>query len=189
MHAAKSSSWLAALVLLCAACGSEEEKCGNARLDEGEYCDTGVSSGEWMCPVEESCMDFDPCTEDRLVGEGCQARCENTPITEAIGGDGCCPDGVDPDQDSDCGNVCERAMGLYMTWIDDFCQQHQSCCFCECFEQDKNVASVDPCSCEAREPMGECSGDLLEQSQACMADQVECRNDLIELLNMVCSSE
>jgi len=48
--------------------------CGNGVLDTGEACDTGIPSGQWGgCP--QSCDDKNPCTQDTLVGSGCQAVC------------------------------------------------------------------------------------------------------------------
>jgi len=93
------------LFLVSASCG-ESDLCGNARLDEGEYCDTGVASGEWLCPRTSDCDDEDPCTEDQLLGEGCQARCEYASITVAQNDDGCCPAGMNRELDNDCPVEC-----------------------------------------------------------------------------------
>ena len=188
------------VMLVCVACGDNgsEENCGNARLDEGEYCDTAVSSGEWMCPLEEFCKDTDPCTHDLLVGEGCQARCEVTPIIDAIDDDGCCPDGADFNSDSDCLDDCDSAIELQLIWMDDYCQQHSSCCLCDCYLQNLDVDTRVPCSCKAKEACvddpnttedecnPECIGERLTEAQECLANQSSCRSDLTGILQSIC---
>lgn len=76
--------------------------CGNGRVDLGEFCDIGLRRGEeGACPMD--CDSDDPCVERELLGRACRARCQDTPITQAKAGDGCCPKGIDRDQDDDCG--------------------------------------------------------------------------------------
>jgi len=60
--------------------------CGNGVLDPGEKCDTGIPAGQWGgCP--QTCDDKNPCTQDTLVGSGCQAYCtyKNTCPTNVCG--------------------------------------------------------------------------------------------------------
>ena len=60
--------------------------CGNGTLDPGEKCDTGIPAGQWGgCP--QTCDDKNPCTQDILVGSGCQAYCTHKNIcpTNACG--------------------------------------------------------------------------------------------------------
>ena len=79
--------------------------CGNGALDGGEKCDTAIVTGQpGACPA--GCDDGDACTVDTLFGEACQASCENTPITAAANGDGCCPPGATPQSDTDCVEPC-----------------------------------------------------------------------------------
>lgn len=88
--------------------------CGNGVVEDGETCDPPSS-----CP--RSCDDREACTADMLTGSAaqCTAKCENTPITARRAGDGCCPDGANASNDSDCtprcgngvlepGEMCER---------------------------------------------------------------------------------
>ncbi|MFT3694381.1 MAG: hypothetical protein QM831_14640 [Kofleriaceae bacterium] len=75
--------------------------CGDGNLDQGEVCDTGISSGAGSCPT--NCNDNNACTTDVLANPGtCQALCTNTAITMPINGDGCCPPGANHSTDSDC---------------------------------------------------------------------------------------
>ncbi len=80
--------------------------CGNAVLEPGEECDTGIAQGTaGACPT--SCDDDDICTEDVLIDNGpCQVHCIHHDIVQYIGGDGCCPEGGDATLDSDCDAVC-----------------------------------------------------------------------------------
>ena len=79
--------------------------CGNGRRDQGEACDRGAPAGSpEACPA--SCDDGDACTQDVLVGTGCQTTCKNLTITTPIAGDRCCPLGATRDMDSDCPAIC-----------------------------------------------------------------------------------
>lgn len=76
--------------------------CGNGVVDLDELCDTGIAAGQpGACPT--TCDDADACTTDTLEGTGtCQANCTFTVITEPKNGDGCCPPGATPQDDTDC---------------------------------------------------------------------------------------
>jgi hypothetical protein len=65
----------------------------------GETCEPNTSQ---PCPT--TCEDGSPCTRDMLGGatHNCNVTCDNVPITDLIGGDGCCPPGGTPQADSDC---------------------------------------------------------------------------------------
>jgi hypothetical protein len=94
--------------------------CGNGLVEAGETCDIGAPpSATGACPT--SCDDGDPCTRDVRLGDGCNARCMNIPITTFAPGDGCCPAGGTRNADSDCpaacgngaveaGETCDRAI-------------------------------------------------------------------------------
>jgi hypothetical protein len=84
------------------------EKCGNAQLDEGEYCDVALTSGEGLCPT--ACNDNDASTDDKLVGQRCQAHCEFTPIVDCLDDDGFCPEACDDSLDNDCGPSCGNGL-------------------------------------------------------------------------------
>jgi cysteine-rich repeat protein len=80
--------------------------CGNAVIESGEVCDTGIAAGDpGACPT--TCGDGIACTADALVGDGtCGAACTNTPITAPANGDGCCPSGATSANDNDCTPSC-----------------------------------------------------------------------------------
>jgi hypothetical protein len=79
--------------------------CGDGHLDPGEDCDPGLPSGDpHACPV--SCDDGDPCTRDVRIGSDCHVKCTNTPITELVSGDGCCPPHATSRTDRDCAPSC-----------------------------------------------------------------------------------
>ena len=82
--------------------------CGNGKVDSGETCDTGITSGTGKCPT--TCDDYKPCTTDALTGSKCTAKCVYTPITKNINGDGCCPPGATVKTDSDCKTVCGNGL-------------------------------------------------------------------------------
>jgi hypothetical protein len=94
--------------------------CGNRMVESGESCDTGVAAGApGACPVP--CAKKTACTKEVTDGTGCKAVCREVPITEFLGGDGCCPTGgnraLDPDCPAVCGNgvfepgeVCDKAI-------------------------------------------------------------------------------
>ncbi len=91
-----------ALVLL-----DQPPVCGDGVVHSTEErCDTALAAGEpGACP--EDCDDQDPCTNDLLEGAGtCLAACLHEPITECAHGDGCCPSGCGPADDSDCSAIC-----------------------------------------------------------------------------------
>jgi hypothetical protein len=78
-------------------------ECGNGAVEAGESCDP---SSEMACP--ESCDDADPCTIDALEGDpdACDATCSQTPVTELMPGDSCCPPDANNTTDSDCSPLC-----------------------------------------------------------------------------------
>lgn len=79
--------------------------CGNALLEAGELCDTGIATGAGACPT--ACDDGAVCTSDALLDGGtCTARCESTEITAPSAGDGCCPMDATVMTDDDCSPLC-----------------------------------------------------------------------------------
>ncbi len=83
--------------------------CGDARVDSGETCDTAIASGTGACP--SSCSDGRNCTRDTLVGQGtCGAACVFEPVTNPMNGDGCCPPGGLPINDTDCVLGCGNGL-------------------------------------------------------------------------------
>jgi hypothetical protein len=83
-------------------------KCGNGKADNGELCDPKVPHGQpHSCPVAADCDDGDPCTDDRIDGQGCQQKCVNEPSKPKLeGSDGCCPAGSSSAHDPDCPPPC-----------------------------------------------------------------------------------
>ena len=81
-------------------CGDSDcdTTCGDGVLVAGETCD-----GD--CPT--SCDDGDACTSNELSGraELCNAVCNFDPVTECVGGDGCCAPGCTSANDDDCACV------------------------------------------------------------------------------------
>lgn len=95
---------------LLASAGLADAACGNGRVDAREVCDTGIAPGQpEACPVR--CEAGSPCMPRVLVGTACQARCVVIPVTKASSGDDCCPDGVDPADDADCGACGDAVVG------------------------------------------------------------------------------
>ena len=81
--------------------------CGNGVVDQGETCDTGITSGTGKCPTLADCNDNQACTTDSITNDGtCTAVCANTPITACTNGDGCCPSGCTHATDTDCAATC-----------------------------------------------------------------------------------
>jgi len=71
-------------------------QCNNGAVDPGELCDGNCPTT--CAPSADACMPV------QLVGSAatCDAACVAQPITECVSGDGCCAEGCDPSNDSDC---------------------------------------------------------------------------------------
>ncbi len=152
-----------------------ESVCGNAVLEPGELCDTGIPSGDaGACPT--SCNDGDACTQDTLQGQDCQTECLFEPITSCTPGDGCCPAGcglVQDNGDTDCpgcGNgITEGSLGEE---CDDGNRENNDSCTTSCTNNYGNVGDpctdTAPCSagnfCLAQPPGGYCT-------RTCQSDQ------------------
>jgi hypothetical protein len=95
---------------LLSSAGLAENACGNGQVDAREICDIAIAAGQPdACPLR--CEGGDPCMPQVLAGTGCQARCVVVPVTRASNGDGCCPDGVGPADDADCGSCGDSIVG------------------------------------------------------------------------------
>ena len=79
--------------------------CGNGKLDPGEKCDPGISSGPGSCL--KLCNDSNACTKDQLGGSKCNVKCFYTQVgVNPNKKDNCCPPGNSSDQDPDCPPPC-----------------------------------------------------------------------------------
>ncbi len=85
--------------------------CGNAAVEAGEKCDTGIKSGPGKCPTLAECNDLDVCTADALKGTTCTLECVNKAlIANMAAKDGCCPTGETTQTDVDCLAVCGNGL-------------------------------------------------------------------------------
>ena len=88
-----------------ASCGD-----GIVQRDLGETCEPYANQ---PCKLRDAdCADGDVCTSDVLTGSAqhCNVACLNTPITQAVARDGCCPKGANANTDSDCAASCGNAV-------------------------------------------------------------------------------
>jgi len=121
-----------------------------------ESCDTGIAAGmTGACPDDVAdCDDTDACTADRVEGAGtCLALCFNDPISDCVHGDGCCPTGCGPANDSDCSAIC----GDGLVGLGETC--------------DTGIPPADPGGCPTScDPDGNpCSNDSLTGGGSCQA--------------------
>jgi hypothetical protein len=100
---------------------SGEAVCGDGRVDQGERCDIAILEGlEGACPT--TCPGDDPCYRQVVAGYDCQALCVGVATTRALNEDGCCPPGIGPGEDSDCGGCGDGIIGPKET-----CDPPESC--------------------------------------------------------------
>jgi hypothetical protein len=86
-----------------------EEKCGDGVVSGNEVCDPAASGA--TCPSDNDCFMRSPdkCHVWGVVGSGCGATCAETKVitqTTKSSADGCCPDGGNANNDSDCKPRC-----------------------------------------------------------------------------------
>ncbi len=81
------------------------DSCGDGVVGEGEACDIAIARGTaGACP--DGCSGGSGCMRRELEGEACSARCIERELTDAVSGDGCCPDDADQHEDDDCPSRC-----------------------------------------------------------------------------------
>lgn len=79
--------------------------CGDGVVEKTEKCDTKIAAGQdGACPTE--CTNAPTCQVGKVAGSACQAACEYGPVTDCKDGDGCCGQGCDGSNDSDCTAMC-----------------------------------------------------------------------------------
>jgi len=79
--------------------------CGDGLLDSTEACDTAIAPGKsGACPG--TCNDEKECTNDVLLGAGCQQKCAHTDVVSSGATDGCCPTNATAFADPDCASTC-----------------------------------------------------------------------------------
>ena len=81
--------------------------CGDGVVGDNESCDRAITAGfPGACP--HTCDDGNACTLDLASGspEGCSRACIHQPIAGCVSDDGCCPDGCNAANDSDCSPQC-----------------------------------------------------------------------------------
>ena len=126
--------------------------CGNGVVDQGETCDTGITSGNGKCPTMADCNDNNACTTDSVANAGtCTAACSNVAITACVGGDGCCPAGCTHANDSDCSSLCGNGVVDQGETCDTAIQSGTGKCPTDC--NDNNA----------------CTHDMLLSGGTCMA--------------------
>jgi serine protease len=82
------------------------------------------------CSVDSDCNDSQSCTTDICINPGIPgAYCSHTPITQCVGGDGCCPTGCTNQTDSDCPVVIKCWSSNYQYLIKNTSQAKK---FCKC---------------------------------------------------------
>jgi hypothetical protein len=75
-----------------------EPSCGNGVVEEGEICDTGIERVKELARRAATTAFLH---HRHAQGEGC-SPCVNTAITQCNDDDGCCADGCNANNDSDC---------------------------------------------------------------------------------------
>ncbi len=111
-------------------------KCGNGQFDNGELCDPKIPHGKpHACPIAADCADTDPCTVDRVDGQGCQQKCVNEPTKPKLeGSDSCCPAHTSSVTDPDCPPPCgpDRTAGCIDVCAGVTCPDGQYCDYGTC---------------------------------------------------------
>lgn len=137
-------------------------RCGDGQVTDGEACDIAVAAGApGACPT--ACQTADSCQSLTLRGEGCDARCVASAITEPADGDGCCSMGASSISDDDCEAVCGN--GVVEDALGETCDPPDSCPTADTCETGSSLCTVTSFkgsadSCDARcetEPITGCN--------------------------------
>jgi cysteine-rich repeat protein len=145
--------------------------CGNRVLEQGERCEDGTGT---PCPT--SCDDRNACTRDTLSGSAssCDARCTHRDITEAVGGDGCCPSGANSGSDSDCAAQCGNGTREGSEQCDDGNTRSGDGCSSDCKSEGsgETESTQDQCLELLGNPTDSCNGCVCS---SCDDEVIACR--------------
>jgi cysteine-rich repeat protein len=154
-----------------------EASCGNRVLEEGERCENGTSTS---CPSD--CEDDNACTADTFIGSArnCDAHCEHRAITSTTGGDGCCPEGANANNDSDCADTCGNWVREGSEQCDDGNRRSGDGCASDCRNEPAEPESEPETTSDAEtqclallgNPTDACNGCVCE---SCEQEVVACR--------------
>jgi hypothetical protein len=138
-------------------------------MDCSQTCRDGVISGDETCeptsttkpcPTLADCDNGNACTSDSVTGsiDQCSAECAHKPITNAIDGDSCCPDGATIALDADCSAKCGDGVVTLGT---------------ETCDPKSNTPCPTPASCQSSGCMGATfSGDPTKCTSKCDRQQI-----------------
>lgn len=83
----------------CKGMESKISCCTDCGCEEGLACVDNICI-EGGCDIDWACADDDACTVDKCSGT--PKICSNTPITDCVNGDECCPSSCSSENDDDC---------------------------------------------------------------------------------------
>jgi hypothetical protein len=87
--------------------------------------------------------------------------------------------------------ICQVAFCKYERWVDEVCRGWETCCFCRCWNDGRQVPDdMEECTCvEAETPdePGDCYGDMLQFSEECLENEDWCRENLEMALTDLCT--
>lgn len=142
-----------------------EVVCGDGTKAPSEACDTDIAEGEpGACPSTCVADPTEKCQMARLVGDGCQQRCEYTTIIEATDDDGCCPSGHNSLSDNDCEPQCGNNV-VEPAWSKDGREKKAE----DCDPCNEAVLCPNPC-----EKLASSCSAVCEPVTACMNDDRCC---------------
>jgi hypothetical protein len=132
--------------------------CGNGVKDPGEMCDPTAPNAADQCP--QVCPTTN-CMKRKLVGTGCQARCEDDqPETTCRNGDGCCPAGCNASNDDTCKPQCGNGVVEANEACDPLASCPQACPNNRCEIRELVNGGTCQAACQVKDTITVCvSGD------------------------------
>lgn len=158
-----NATCIATPILICksgdgccpATCGSNQDMdcpvvCGNGQLEQGEYCDKGITAG-FTGACSSTCEVSESCSTSIATGsvDNCSRRCAVSRNRACAAGDGCCPVGCSFRTDLDCAPIC----GNGVVEDGETCDPPSSCpTSCKADSDACTAARLlgDPATCTAR---------------------------------------